>query len=521
MRPVRPSTDVRSPRIRRGRGLVLAAALVVLGASTVGPIAVGAQVASTPTPFPRPLVAFVPVPASGPADPALAIQTLAAGEGSGIGTGGVRRVTVGFASSFALPTQPYRVSVLWGSPGGPQTRASMDSAGGTTSGVVETSTDGRVWNDAGATTVSFGGDSVAIDATLGEAPEGAAFWAQAQLGTATSTLVTTPVYSLDAIVGRAPGGGLPATSWGSPAKATGPGTGAASAPVAFGTPAPTLSVDNKALIMNDSAPAPTKIGGQAVTNVMDEVTFLPGYTPSGTVSGVVQIDRTAGTIRALSGATGLPEDRTGGGSWIIDGIAAPPASFTAPVTVTLDLEGVTTVLGVPLDASGTGLGLRRKVTLADGSMVIGLPVIATVGWFQTAAVPTEAPVGTAPPEVTPTSEAGGSSSSLVPLAVAAVVAVALIAVALLFRRRHRRRTVTLAADLFAISEPRAPDEIGVDLEAEAEADVGSGADADAGDQARRAGSGRSPAEVLATLDAQVDGLSARVERLGRADDGPP
>jgi len=517
---VRPPTHSASRRVCRGGGLLLAAAVVVMGAAlTAGPVEVGAQALSTPTPFPRPLVAFVPVPATGPADPALAIQTLAAGEGSGTGTGGARRVTVGFASSFPLPTQAYRVSVLWGSPGGAQTRASMISAEGTTSGVVETSTDGRTWNDAGATTASFGDDSVAIDATLGEASEGAAFWAQAQLGTAASTLVTTPVYSLDAIIGRAPDGGLPATSWGSSTEASGPGTATASPPVAFGTPAPTLTVDNKALIIHDPAPAPTKIDGQAVTRVIDEVTFLPGYTPSGTVSGVVQIDRTAGTIRALSGAT-PPEDRTGGGSWIVDGIAAPPASFNAPVTVTLDLEGVTTALGVPLDAAGTGLGLRRTVALADGSVVIGLPVIATVGWFQTAAVPTEAPLGTAAPEAASTHGAGAPSTSPAPLVAATVVAAALIGVALVFRRRHRHRMAMVAADLFATSEPDRS--TAIDADGDVDAAVGPGVDAGAGvDEASSASGGRSPAEVLATLDAQVDVLSARVERLGRADDGQP
>jgi hypothetical protein len=33
--------------------------------------------------------------------------------------------------------------------------------------------------------------------------------------------------------------------------------------------------------------------------------------------------------------------------------------------------------------------------------------------------------------------------------------------------------------------------------------------------------GRSPAEVLAALDAEVEGLSARVERLGLAEEAVP
>jgi hypothetical protein len=512
------SIAIRSSRslAHAAAGLSLAVSMVI-AALVVGPVGVGAQTATPPTPFPRPLVAFVPAPASGPTDPALAIQTVAAGEGSGVGSGGTRRVTVGFASSFTLPTESYRVSVVWGNPGGPQTRASMVSSAGTTSGVVETSTDGRSWTDAGATTATFGDDSVAIDASLGEASDGAGLWVQAQLGKTTTRLVTTPVFSLDAALGRTSDGGLSATSWGSPDVAA--GTEATnSAPVAFGTAAPTLSVDNKSLIVDDPAPAPTKLDGQAVTGVVDEVTFLPGYTPSGTVSGVVQINRTAGTIRALSGATGLPEDRTGGGSWIATGIAAPPASFAAPVTVTLDLQGVTTALGIPLDPNGTGLGLRRKVTLADGTVVVGLPVTATVGWFQTAAVPSEAPPGTLAPEVASTSEtASGTSTSIVPLLAAAAVAAVLVvvAVAFLLMARRRRRLATVQADLFG--------EDGVGTRSGVPDPVREPAPDAAPDASPMAEPepGRSPAEVLAALDAEVEGLSARVERLGLAEEAVP
>ena len=349
---------------------------------------------------------------------------------------------------------------------------------------------------------------------------------------------------------------MPATAWGSAAVAAGTTTGttpasastsASGTPVAFGTAVPTLTVDNQALIVTDPAAAPTKVAGQAVTTVVDEVTFMPGYTPSGTVSGVVQIDRTAGTIRALSGSTGLPEDRTGSGSWVVEGLAAPPASSTAPVTVTLDLAGVTKALGVPLDASGTGLGLRRKVTLADGSVVVGLPVTATVGWFQTAAVPIEAPPGTLALEVA-ASDATGATSNAVPALVAAgVVVVVLVVVALVFMVRRRRRVATVQTELFGESGPeprpevtRAPSLFGReapvsvpvepvekvippapgDEEHDGQA-AGEDEDAVPHGPARRPG-GRSPADVLAALDAEVLDLSARVERLGGPDpDAPP
>ena len=508
--------------------LTAAVTVLTIVASTVlslGGAGVGAQEASPPTPFPRPLMAFVPVPATGPADPALAVQTVAVGEGSGIGSGGDRRVTIGFASSFALPTGAYRVSVVWGSPGGTQTRASFLSADGATSGAVQTSTDGRTWDDAGVATASFGDDTITIDAALGDAPEGAGLWVQAQLGKDAAKLVTTPVYAADAALGRATDGALPATSWGVPASAAATGTGPPAAPVAFGTAPPTLAVVNQALIVTDAAPAPTQVGGQAVTAVMDEVTFLPGYTPSGTVSGVVQIDRTAATIRALSGSTGLPEDRTGGGSWITEGLAPAPASSTAPVKVTFDLAGVTKALGITLDANGTGLGLRRKVVLADGTIVLGLPVTGTVGWYQTASVPTAAPPGSsAPPAPALSGPANGSSNASVPLVAAGVVAVVLVALAVASTVRRRRRVGSIQADLFGPDErPDDGAEPGDDVgEAPGEA---SGEDADANanadEESERSRGGRSPADVLAALDAQVEGLSARVEQLGRPDDESP
>ncbi len=501
-----------------------------------GPLAAtaGAQATAPPTPFPRPLLAFVPVPATGPADPALAVQTVAAGEGNGVGTGGDRRVTVGFASAFPLPSESYRVSVVWGVPGGAQTRASFESRAGSTTGVVETSPDGRSWNDAGATNATFNDDSVAIDAALGDAAPGAGLWAEAQLGADPARLVTTPVFSLDAVVGRTTDGGLPAASWGTPAT-SGP---TAAPPVAFGTPAPTLTIDNQALIVTDPAPAPTRLAGQAVTSVVDEITFMPGYTPSGTVTGVVRLDRTAGTIRALSGSTGLPEDRTGDGSWIVTGLPAPPTSSTAPVQVTLDLAGVTRALGVPLDADGTGLGLRRKVTVADGTVVVGLPVTATVGWFQTAAVPTEAPPGTLAAEVT--TGADETTANAVPalIGAGAVAAVLVVAAIVLVVRRRRRRVAGVQADLFGaeavgsplkvaplerssmwdrepVPEPEPEPEPRQEPEPEPELSEPEP------ESPPRAG-GRSPADVLAALDAQVDDLSARVERLGRTeDDAPP
>ena len=48
---------------------------------------------------------------------------------------------------------------------------------------------------------------------------------------------------------------------------------------------------------------PATLAGQPVVNAIDEITFMPGYTPDGTTPAVVQINRTTGAISALPGTT--------------------------------------------------------------------------------------------------------------------------------------------------------------------------------------------------------------------------
>jgi hypothetical protein len=468
---------------------VLAVALLAIGLSA------GAQTATTvPTPFPRPILGFVPVPASGPADPALAIRTVAVGEGSGIGSGGTRSVKVGFAGSFPLPTERYRVSVVWGVPGGAETRASFVSSSGTPSGTVESSTDGRTWADGGITRATFADDSVSIDAPLGGAATGSGLWVEAQLGEGTGAgnrTAASSVFSLDALIGQTTTDGLPATSWG---RVESTDAAHVAAPLAFGNAPPTLRVDNQALVVVEPSAAPTIVGGQAVTDVVDEVTFVPGYTPSGTASGVIQIDRTTGVVRAFRGVTGLPEDRTGDGSWVMTPPPPPPASATGPVTVTMDLPGISRALDLPLDADGTGLGLRRKITLANGSVVVGLPVTATLGWMERAGVPTDAPPGSlaSAPVSDPAARSGSGGGAALIAAVVAAVALGALGMGLARRRRHRQSD-RFTAEILAppVVVDRKPEPVPEPVP------------------------GRSPAEALAAFEAQVDVLTARVDRLGQ------
>ena len=213
-----------------------------------------------------------------------------------------------------------------------------------------------------------------------------------------------------------------------------------------GTP-PTLTVDNRALVLTETDPVPTRLAGQAVTRVADEIRFVPGYTGSGNVTAEIMVDRSAGTITAYEGGDGgLPTDRSGDGSWIVSGL--PPGDPGAPATVTLDLEAVTGLLGIQAAPDSLGIGLRRSVTLADGSTLVGEPVTATLDWYQSSAVPAEpAPAGPVAATEAPSGSATGRDRALV---VAAAVAAVLLLVALVLwwrSRRRRRELVEPDADL--------------------------------------------------------------------------
>ena len=341
---------------------------------------------------------------SGPADPALAIQTVAAGEGNGVGTGGDRPVTVGLRQ-LVHPAAPSRTGCRWSGAAraGPQTRASLVSSDGSPSGVVETSTDGRTWEDGGSTTATFTDDAVAVDAALGDAADGTGLWVQAQLGRDVARLVTTP-------------GLLPRRAHRSHDRRRVAGDARGGAPPS--QPAPTRA-----------RPRPRHPGG-----VRDR-----GPHPHGRQPGADR-DRSGrgadegrrpgrdhrrrrGHVHArlhpvgdgLGRGADRPHDRhhpraerihrpaRGPHRRAVRGwsrVWPPPRRrprrrSRSPWT----WRGSAKALDVPSMPTARGLGLRRKVTLADGSVVVGLPVTATVGWFQTAAVPTEAPPGTLALEV--------------------------------------------------------------------------------------------------------------------------
>ncbi len=289
-----------SRRTRTGRlvrvlwvGLVLS----TLGLSSLG---AGAQTVTPVTPFPRPIMGFVPADraaAASAVDPALAVQSVAVAAGDGVGSEASRVVTVGFAAPVALPSGTYRVSVVFGDPDGARTRASfLATDGEPTGGTVATSTDGRRWTSSGATDATLAVDSLRITAPVGAADPGQGLWVEAAIDDDAARRSQSPVFALDALLGRNTAGALPAATTGTLTT----GTPLVADPLAIPGPPPTLTVDAH-LTVTETEPVPDTIAGQPVVNAIDEITFMPGYTPDGAIPAVVQINRTTGTVERAAG----------------------------------------------------------------------------------------------------------------------------------------------------------------------------------------------------------------------------
>jgi hypothetical protein len=445
---------------------VASVALVLLA----GPLMTGSS-AQVATPFPRAIMAFPPSISAETGQPELAIRTVAAADAVSGGSAATRAVTVGFASSFALPSGRYRVSIVVGDPTGVRRRASLVSVDGAASGTVETSSDGRTWTPNGAIRATFDADSTTIEVPVGEAVANAALWAEAELGTDTAKSTRSPAYALGAVLGQSTDGRMPGSSW-SRQVVPGEASPRAGAPfVAIPGSPPTVSVDNQALVVDETSSPPARVAGQAVVEVIDAITFMPTYSVAGTIPAVIDINRTTGAVLALQLSSGAPVDRSGDSKWLISGLS--PIVPGAPGEIVIDLEKVAAVLGFGLDPDALGIGLQRTVTLANGAVMMGAAVHGTLGWFQGASVPVEA----APPSADQPSAAAPADHRR-PALVVGSIAMALVLAGLVAIGLRRRRP-------------------------------GTGSVSRAGHD-----SGQSPDAALAGLDAKVGELVIRVDQLG-------
>ena len=422
-----------SPRRRPSTMAVVALALAVVVA-LAGATGASARRQAAGSPFPAPIVAPVSnadvaapldirgiwrVDATDPANPVLGVA---------------------FAAGFEQPTSDYRVSILVGDPAGLRTRASYNA--GAPTGSLETSNDGEIWEPSGETTAVVGAvGAVEITVPVGELPEGSQVWAEAQEG---NDVLTTPVFSLDSLLGRAVDGAMTTQSLGDVVDGSGNPTGET---LDLG-PGPTLAIVNQGMTVDYPAAAPTDIGGVAVTAVVDRVELAPNFDTGGTRTDAIQIDRTSQTVALLDGLADPPTTVAGATDWFIGGF---PASGTGPLT--FQLGEVAESLGFQLVPDSVGAGIVRTVTLEDGRVIETSPVLATLDWFGTVA-------GEATPSTTvgEGAEDGDSSSgdeeettrqilTIGAAALAAVLAIAGLAlIASARRKRHGHRILGEHAD---------------------------------------------------------------------------
>jgi len=533
---------------------------------------VASTAAAVGTDFPRPLVA--PVGTTGQ-PPELSIDSFYADSDDKSGS---VVFAVQFAGPFSEPSDSFRASVVVGDPLGSRSRASYVSVDGRGAGRVEQGVvqgDEVIWQDAGPTTASFDPSGLAlITVPVNTISTGTGVWVEAAAGAYPSVqAVVSPVFSYDLLVGRGPEGTLAAGPWATitPGRA-GPTvsvyTPGSDKPTyqRLAGPGPTMSLINRGLTLTTSERPPAQVSGARVTQAVDYVRLAGGANQvAGGQLASISVDRTNGSVQLLD-ASGAPVSG-GGQPWLVQGL--PPGDPAAPTTLTFDLEAVAAALGLPIGPTTTALGVERVMQLDGGRVAASPAVLGTTAWFDAASVGD----GAATLDTATTT----SSRRPVVLAAAALVAVLLIVlvVGLVLRRRRsvrRRReldewdfvhpegepvpaaapaarsTRVLAAGRLveaepvveqvpvpapvvepappaAAPEPPVPEPPAPELIVEPEPPVPEPPapelivesvpeSAPVGPPRRP----RSPAEALAALEAELDELGARVDRLGDGSD---
>jgi hypothetical protein len=419
---------------------------------------------------------------------------------------------------------PWRVSVSVGDPAGQRVRSSLVVvAGAGTAGRAEIG-DGVVWADDGEVSVSVDGTLVRIAVPVGGVPAGSVVWAEAEAAAdGTIDVGSTPAFLLDDLLGRGADATVTTSTW---ATVAGAPPGYAFVPVAAG---PGLQVSGGSIDLA-AQPAPTVAAGQPVTSVVDRV--LLGRPDESAEGGwrtdAVAVDRTAGTI-ALVPAGGAPVPAalgstpwltavTGGGDLLVAG------------TVSMDLAALDAVLGgPPLDRASTNVSVERTVVREDGTTLVAPSVEATIAWFDEALAAPVAPGGTS---------SDGDRGWVAPVAVAVGVVVLLVALGLLAMRARREPQPSAGPAVPAgLAAPIDLDERRWARDATAPAgsepptrqDLPAGgvwpaAPARGEEAGRRRAHATSPVEALTALFADVDQLTAEVDRVlsdDKGDASPP
>ena len=296
--------------------------------------------------------------------------------------------------------------------------------------------------------------------------------------------------------------------------------------VAVGAGGPGVLVSGGFLDVATTAPAPSVLGGQPITSLVDRVRVgrPDAAGDAGERTDEVVVDRTAGTI-TLVAADAPPERAELGSTPWLSGVTGG-GDLLAAGTVTIDLGALDAALGGPPLDRATTVSVQRTSSLADGSSVVARSVQADLAWFDGGSAPLAA-AGAAGP--------GDGRSWVVPVAVAVGVAALLVALAVLAARARREPRTTPAAVTGGFAPPIDLDErrwarAGAAAPGAAQPDPPAGHDLPAGgvwpaatSRPGEAGQHRdhatSPVDALTALFADVDQLTAEVDRI-LADDEP-
>lgn len=524
--------------------------------------AVEASPATAGADFPGPLVA--PIGTTGQ-PPELSIDSFYADSDD---ASGAVVFAVQFAEPFAEPSDSFRAAVVVGDPLGARVRASYVSVDGRGAGRVEQGTaqgDEVTWTDAGPTTASFDPSGLAlITVPVNTVSPASGVWVEAAAGAYPNVqAVVSSVFSYDLLVGRGPAGTLAAGPWVTvtPGRA-GPAVGAfapgseKAAHQRLSGPGPTLSLINRGLTLTTSERPPAQVSGARVTQAVDYVRLAGGANQvAGGLMPSISVDRTTGVVQLLD-ASGAPVPGNGQ-PWLVQGL--PAGDPGAPTTLTFDLEAVATALGLPIGPTTTALGVERVLQLDGGRVAVAPAILGTQAWFDAASVE-----GAGTVDSTSTSTSARRPVVFAAIGLAAVLAIAVVVVLALRRRRSARRRRELdewdfvhpegepvrpaeprpepvVAPVAApepvvepvpervpepepepeptrppepVAEPSLAPEPEPSLAPEPEPEPEPAPAPEPSMASRRT---RSPAEALAALEAELDALGARVDRLG--DDG--
>jgi hypothetical protein len=350
-------------------------------------------------------------------------------------------------------------------------------------------------------------------------PAGSVVWAEAEAAAdGTIDVGSTPAFLLDDLLGREANATLTTSTWSIVAGAP---PGYAFVPVAGG---PGVQVSGGSIDLSAAQPAPTVAADQPVTSVVDRV--LIGRPDESAEGGwrtdEVAVDRTAGTIALVPADAAPVPAGLGSTPWLT--AVTGGGDLLAAGTVSMDIAALDAALGgPPLDRASTTVAVERTVVREDGTTLVAPSVEATIAWSDAALAAPVAPGGAA---------SDGDRGWVVPVAVAVGVVALLVALGLLaMRARREPRPSAGPAVPAGLAAPIDLDERRWALDATVPArsepptrqDLPAGgvwpaAPAPGDEAGRRRAHATSPVEALTALFADVDQLTAEVDRMLADDD---